>query len=256
MSAAKKVLPALAMIAMIAAAFGFTVFFIPVTAGILNTGNAVGMTVCGVLFFMTVFRKRLFGFIFAHKPLRIAFWILAAAAAALAVLAAVISALMISAAGRPPDGDTTVVILGCRVRGEEPSLMLKQRVMTACGFLKDNPQVMCIVSGGQGDDELISEAECMKRLLTENGISADRIIMEDRSVNTEENILFSLEKMRENGLSGSVTIVTNEFHQLRAQMTAEKYTECYSVSAPTSLYLLPTYWVREWFGVCYRFVFG
>ncbi len=238
-------------------AAGFAVFLAPVSAGIINIGNAAGMFVCAVLFFLSVFWNRFFRFIGGHRTVRIACIAALTAAVLLAVLAAVISIFMISAANRPPDGDTTVIVLGCKVRGEEPSLMLRQRIMAAYRFLDQNPSSMCIVSGGQGADELISEAESMKRVLVEQGISEDRIILEDRSTGTDENIRFSLEKMNEYGISGSVTIVTNEFHQLRAKLIADKYgLESYSVSARTSLWLLPTYWLREWFGVCYQIVFG
>ncbi len=238
-------------------AAGFAVFLAPVSAGIINIGNAAGMFVCAVLFFLSVFWSRFFRFVCGHRTVRIACIAALTAAVLLAVLAAVISIFMISAANRPPDGDTTVIVLGCKVRGEEPSLMLRQRIMAAYRYLDQNPSAMCIVSGGQGADELISEAESMKRVLVEQGISEDRIILEDRSTGTDENIRFSLEKMNEYGISGSVTIVTNEFHQLRAKLIADKYgLESYSVSARTSLWLLPTYWLREWFGVCYQIVFG
>lgn len=97
----------------------------------------------------------------------------------------------------------------------------------------------------------------MKRVLTEKGIAESRIIMEDKSESTEENIRFSLEKIKEYGLTENVTIVTSEFHQLRAKMIAEKYgLNVSSVSAPTAWYLIPTYWLREWFGVTYQFLFG
>lgn len=238
-------------------AAGFTVFLAPVTAGIINIGNAAGMSVCAVLFFLSVFWNRFFRLVSEHRVVRVIFIAVVTMAAALAVLAAVISAFMVSAANRPPDGDTTVIVLGCKVRGEEPSLMLRQRIMAAYRFLEKNPSAMCIVSGGQGSDELISEAESMKRVLVEQGISEDRIIMEERSTGTDENIRFSLEKMNEYGIGGSITIVTNDFHQLRAKLIADKYgLESYSVSARTSLWLLPTYWLREWFGVCYQVLFG
>lgn len=236
---------------------GFAVFLAPVTAGIINIGNAAGMSVCAVLFFLSVFWNRFFQLVSEHRVVRVIFIVIVTIAAVLAILAAVISAFMISAANRPPDGNTTVIVLGCKVRGEEPSLMLRQRIMAAYRFLEKNPSAMCIVSGGQGSDELISEAESMKRVLVEQGISEDRIIMEDRSTGTDENIRFSLEKMNEYGISGSVTIVTNDFHQLRAKLIADKYgLESYSVSARTSLWLLPTYWLREWFGVCYQVLLG
>lgn len=238
-------------------AAGFAVFLAPVTAGIINIGNAAGMSVCAVLFFLSVFWNRFFRLVSEHRVVRVIFIAVITIAAVLAVLAAVISAFMVSAANRPPDGDTTVIVLGCKVRGEEPSLMLRQRIMAACRFLEKNPSAMCIVSGGQGSDELISEAESMKRVLVEQGISEDRIIMEERSTGTDENIRFSLDKMNEYGISGNVTIVTNDFHQLRAKLIADKYgLESYSVSARTSLWLLPTYWLREWFGVCYQVLFG
>ncbi len=238
-------------------AAGFAVFLAPVSAGIINIGNAAGMFVCAVLFFFSVFWNRFFRFMSGHKAVRVVFIAIVMSALLLAVLAAVISVFMISTANRTPDGNTTVIVLGCKVRGEEPSLMLRQRIMTAYRYLDQNPSAMCIVSGGQGADELISEAESMKRVLVEQGISEDRIILEDRSTGTDENIRFSIEKMNEYGMSGSVTIVTNEFHQLRAKLIADKYgLESYSVSARTSLWLLPTYWLREWFGVCYQIVFG
>ena len=156
------------------------------------------------------------------------------------------------------DGNSgTVIVLGCRVKGDVPSLMLSRRINAAYEYLEKNPGTVCIASGGQGGDELISEAECIKNVLVERGISPDRIIMEDKSTSTDENIRFSMEKMKENGLSGGAVIVTNDYHQLRAKMICQKYgLETSAVSAETSLYLLPTYWVREWFGVVYQFFWG
>lgn len=238
-------------------AAGFLVFLAPVFTGIVNIGNGAGMAVCGVLFFLTLFWSRIFPFICAHKPLRIISIAIIITASLLILLAGFISAKMISAANSPPTDNTTVIILGCKVKGEQPSLMLMQRIMTGCRYLEQHPESMVIVSGGQGSDELISEAECMRRVLMENGIDGDRIIMEDKSTGTDENIRFSLEKMQECGIDGDVTIVTNEFHQLRAKMIADSYgLTSYAVSAPTAKYLLPTYWLREWFGVCYQFIDG
>ena len=225
-------------------AVGFLTFLAPVFTGIVNIGNIVGMSVCTVLLIVTAFWTRLFALLCTHKSLRIASIAVVIIGVLLVVLAAVISAFMLSAANSAPPPNTTVIILGCKVRGEAPSLMLNKRIMAAYGYLSENPEAMCIVSGGQGSDELISEAECMKRVLVENGISEDRIIMEDLSTSTDENIRFSLKKMEEYGLKGSTAIVTSEFHQLRAKMIAEKYgLETYS-------------WLREWFGVTYQVIFG
>lgn len=235
---------------------GFAFFFLPVITGIINIGNSVGMFVSAVLFFVTIYWSKLYTLFCENKAFRITAIIITYAAVLLIILAAVISAFMLSAVNSPPPENTTVIILGCKVKGERPSLMLNKRINAAYEFLSENPGAMCIVSGGQGSDEIMSEAECMNRELVKMGIAEERIIMEDKSTSTDENLRFSLEKMQENGLSGSVTIVTSEFHQLRAKMIASEYfQESYAVSAPTAWYLLPTYWVREWFGVTYQFIF-
>ncbi len=237
-------------------AVGFVIFLLPVFMGIINIGNTFGMFACTAFFFVTIFRNRFFNLLCENKIMKIAALIVSIFAVLFIVLATVISVFMLSASNTPPPENTTLVVLGCKVKGERPSLMLSKRINSAYEYLSANPSSMCIVSGGQGSDEIISEAECMKRVLIEKGIAEERIIMEDKSTSTDENLRFSLEKMKENGLSGSVTIVTSEFHQLRAKLIASDYfLESYAVSAPTAWYLLPTYWVREWFGVIYQFIF-
>lgn len=238
-------------------AAGFLVFLAPVFTGIINIGNTAGMSICAALTLLSVFWNKLLTLMIRYRALRVVSIAAVITAVLLIILAAVISFFMVSAANRPPQDKTTVIVLGCKVRGETPSLMLGKRITAACDYLKTNPEAVCIVSGGQGSDELISEAECMKRVLTENSIPESRIIMEDKSESTDENIRFSLEKIKEYGLTENVTIVTSEFHQLRAKMIAEKYgLEVSSVSATTAWYLIPTYWLREWFGVTYQFLFG
>ena len=237
-------------------AAGFAIFFLPIVTGIINIGNTAGMLACAALFFTTIYWSKFLALLSENKTLRIIAITITAIAGVLIILAAVISAFMLSAVNSPPPDNSTVIILGCKVKGERPSLMLSKRINAAYEYLVENPDTMCIVSGGQGSDEIMSEAECMKRELVKKGIAEERIIMEDKSTSTDENLRFSLEKMQENGLSGSVTIVTSEFHQLRAKMIASEYfPESYAVSAPTAWYLLPTYWVREWFGVTYQFIF-
>ena len=236
---------------------GFLIFLAPVFTNILNIGNAAGMFVCAAFAVVSAFWGKVSALLHESRALRVTAVVILSIGAVLAVLAAVISVFMVNAANSSPSGSSTVIVLGCKVKGEVPSLMLGQRITAAYRYLEANPDAVCIASGGQGADELISEAECIKRVLVEKGIPEERIILEDKSTSTDENIRFSIEKMTEYGISGSVTIVTNEFHQLRARMIADKYgLETYSVSARTARYLLPTYWLREWFGVVYQFLFG
>lgn len=143
-------------------------------------------------------------------------------AAAVVITAATETFFIVRAAlHRPPEG-TTAVVLGCSVKGTKPSTILWERIHAAYAYLTSNPDAMCVLSGGQGRGEDISEAECMYRCLTEMGIEKERLILEDASTNTEENLLFSRELLREHGLGDEITIVTSEFHEYRASLMAKK----------------------------------
>lgn len=101
------------------------------------------------------------------------------------------------------------VILGAGLNGDQISERLKIRLDTALLYLKEN-HIPIIVSGGQGEDELISEAEAMKRYLIDNGIESDRILLEDKSTSTYENLLFSKNTMKlENP---KIALVTSDYH--------------------------------------------
>lgn len=152
----------------------------------------------------------------------------------------------------------TVVVLGCKVHGDEPSWMLTDRLEKAYSVLTDNPDVMCVVTGGQGDDEQYSEAYVMKKYLTEKGISPSRIITEEASESTEENLLYSKNIVELNGLSKNIVIVTDRFHELRARIWAEKsgFENIYAACCETRPYLVIGYWFREMFGLARLYVFG
>ena len=84
--------------------------------------------------------------------------------------------------------------------------------------------------------------------------SKERLIMEDKSTSTIENLEYSYAIIEERGLEHRIAIVTNEFHECRASLVAKKLgLECYSVSAHTHWWFYPTYLVREWFGVMYEY---
>ena len=133
---------------------------------------------------------------------------------------------------------------------------MRQRLNAAQRFLNDHPDAVCVLSGGQGEDEEIAEAACMYRELTAAGIDPGRLYREDRSTSTRENFLFSQNIIKDNGLPETVVVVTNEYHQYRAGLIAKALgMETYAVSAPSGIGLLPTYWVREWFGILYEWLF-
>ncbi len=235
-------------------------FMTPMLSAIVNIGNITGVAVSVILFFMVVFRgtfAQMFSRMLTHKGGRI-FLFTAGGIACIALIAAVvISCFMVKAMNdKPKNSQTTVVVLGCQINGETPSRMLKRRLDAAYDYLSENSDVKVIVSGGQGSDEVTSEADVMRKYLLKRGIEDSRIFMEDKSTSTEENLRFSKEIIDKEGLCGEITIVTDGFHQLRADILAKKQgIEARNISASTEKWLLPTYWIREIYGVAYYLVF-
>lgn len=237
------------------------VFYIPIYMGILNAGNAVGIFVCVVMIAVLLFWKRFKGLVAAlwEKTAGKVFVCTASAIIGFSVILAVVLTVAMSKQinDPPPDDNTTMVVLGCKVKEGKPSLMLQRRLDAAYEYLSAHESVNVVVSGGKGDDEIISEAECMKDYLISKGIAAERIFPEDKSTTTKENLLFSKNIIEENGLPPTITLVTDGFHQYRAEMLARKIDIIpYNISGYTTWYLVPTYYVREWFGIVYYKIFG
>jgi uncharacterized SAM-binding protein YcdF (DUF218 family) len=114
----------------------------------------------------------------------------------------------------PPKNADYVIILGAKVNGKVPSQVLQSRIDAAAKYLTENKNTIAIASGGKGSGEDISEAEAIKNELMKKGIDESRIIMENRSTNTVENIEFSKKLIPKNAKSGIV--VTNTFHMYRS----------------------------------------
>lgn len=142
-----------------------------------------------------------------------------------------------------------LIVLGAQIYDHGPSIVLKYRLDTAAEYLSEHPDVVCIVSGGKGYNEPYTEAEGMAKYLTEKGIDKSRIMLEDKSTNTVENIRFSkeiadLDRKR-------VAIVTNNFHMFRALHIAKKQglEGVQGLSAGSNPFYLPNNMLREFFGV-------
>ncbi len=234
----------------------FILFFIPTLFNVINFANILGMifslllALYGIFFrqtniFIKAFRSEFYG--------KVILCVVAFFAIAAIIYTVVVSALMISAANNKPEKDTTVVVLGCKINPVGPSVTLLSRLEAAYEFLYANENICCVLSGGQGEDEHISEALAMRNWLVDRGIDEKRLFVEDKSTSTKENLLFSKEIIEKNGLCPKITIITNEFHQYRAGLIAKNIgMEAYSISAKTPFYLFPTYYVRELFGVLYE----
>lgn len=231
-------------------ALGLVAFVPPVFKGIVNAGNATGIAVSASLLAAGLKTNQLKNLIRKTTDKKFG---KAATCGICIVLAAGISvsaiesALMLKAINSPPKSDsTTAVVLGCKVNDDGPSRTLIARLNATYDFLNEHPDSKCIVCGGQGKDEIISEADAMYNWLSEKGIPAERIIREDKSTSTVENLRFADNIIKSENLNREITIITSEYHQYRAGKIADKLNlEHYSKSGKTSTYLIPTYWVRE-----------
>lgn len=162
-----------------------------------------------------------------------------------------------------PGDDVTceyVVVLGAGVHGTVPSLSLRSRIDAAAAYLQKNPQVICIVSGGQGVGEDISEAQCMYRELVKAGIAPNRIWMEDRATSTQENLRFSLDLIaqRTGTRPTEINVLSNDYHLFRAKIFAEQEgVTAYGVAADSPYFtLFLNYYLREIAGVWHEIIIG
>lgn len=149
-----------------------------------------------------------------------------------------------------------IIVLGAQVKENGPSAALKFRLDAAYDYLEKNENTLCIVSGGQGANEPYSEAQGMYDYLTAKGILPERILMEDRSVNTSQNIAFSaafLDKEK-----AKVGIVTNNFHVFRGVHLAKHqgFQNVCGIAARSNVYFQPNNMVREFFGILKDFLCG
>lgn len=153
---------------------------------------------------------------------------------------------------RPLTQVNAVMILGCQVHGNTPGNELVSRMETALPLIGQNPGVPVIVSGGQGNGEFLPEAECMKAWLTENGVDGSRIYTETQSHSTRTNFEYSAPILRELGVTDGIAVVTNDFHQYRADIYAAR--EGLSVghySSATRALVFPNYIIRELAALCF-----
>lgn len=120
-----------------------------------------------------------------------------------------------------PKNADYLIVLGARVKGTVPSLAFASRINAAAEYLKKNKDTLVIASGGKGPGEDISEAESIRRELVNQGINETRIILEDQSTDTYENINFSKKLIPQGAKLGLV--VTNNFHLYRAVSIARDY---------------------------------
>ena len=148
-----------------------------------------------------------------------------------------------------PAGMDYLIVLGASVYQDGPSPALTRRLNAVMACLGDHPDAVIIASGGQGPDEPMSEAECIREELIRRGVDPARIQMEDESTDTRENLINCLKLFGDP--EARVGIVTNNFHVYRAVRIARKaglHNAC-GIAGYSTPWYLPNNLLRECLGL-------
>ncbi len=163
----------------------------------------------------------------------------------------VVANVIVARAEPAPDRDF-IIILGCAIRKDgTPTPLLAGRIDRAIEFYEKQKkqtgkELLFITSGGKGSDETISESESMKRYLTEHGIPEERIVEENKSVDTYQNMQFSKEKIGSIDPNGKISFSTSDFHVFRSGLFARRLKmRAVGIGAKTKWYFWPNAMVRE-----------
>ncbi|WP_373898692.1 YdcF family protein [Haloimpatiens sp. FM7315] len=147
-----------------------------------------------------------------------------------------------------------IIVLGSGLIGERVPPLLQSRLDKGIEVFKSQIergfQPKIIVSGGQGENELVSEAFAMKKYILSKGISYENIIMEDKSTTTYENLKFSKAIMEKFHKKYSCVFITNNYHVFRASIFARKvHLKAQGVGSKTAKYFLPSAIIREYIAI-------
>jgi uncharacterized SAM-binding protein YcdF (DUF218 family) len=146
---------------------------------------------------------------------------------------------------------SAIVVLGSSTPNAQPSPALAERLKLGYQLALQYPQALVVVSGGVDFRQGVSVAQVMSKYLQTLGLPSSRILLEDKSDSTAENLEFSARVLQANGLSQKLpaVVVTNDFHTARAGWIAAKagWTQVRMAGATTPLYMRYNAWTREYF---------
>lgn len=154
--------------------------------------------------------------------------------------------------------EDAVIVLGCGIRGKNVSAVLAYRLDKTVEYYNKNQYAIIVVSGGQGPQEEITEAEAMKQYLITKGIPEDKIIKEERATSTTENIVYSKEILDTKfDKEYKVVVITNNFHIYRASKIAKKAgLDATHFNAKVKWDTIVANYIRETMGVAKYWVLG
>ena len=153
---------------------------------------------------------------------------------------------------KPKMNKDFIIILGSKIKDNgDLSPLLKGRVDKALEFGNtqyelNNKQIYYVVSGGKGNDEVISEAEAMKKYLIKQGVNKKYIIIEDKSTNTYENMKFSKMKIDKIKEKSNISFSTTNYHVFRSGVIANECgIDCEGMGSKTKWYFYSNALIRE-----------
>ncbi len=145
-----------------------------------------------------------------------------------------------------------VIILGSKIKSDGTlTPLLKGRVDKAIDFGKKQyeitkKKIIYVPSGGQGNDEVIAEAQAIKKYLLERGINEKQILIEDKSTNTMENMRFSKDKIDRINKNAKISFSTTNYHVFRSGVIAnEQGIDCDGMGSKTTWYFYTNALIRE-----------
>ncbi|WP_347453011.1 YdcF family protein [Acinetobacter sp. ANC 7454] len=145
-----------------------------------------------------------------------------------------------------------ILVLGSGIENDQPSPTLQKRLDAAAEYAQHHPDALIIMTGGLGFQEKFTEAEVMWNYIKTNYPEIyNPIALEAQSTSTELNLRNSktILKQHQIQLSDPITIVTSDFHSIRARAIAQHqgYSNVINISAETPLYIRYNAWLREYF---------
>lgn len=166
----------------------------------------------------------------------------------------IIESLIISAGNKVEDQQEIdyLIILGAGLYWDRLSPSLEERLKVSLNYLEENKEIKVIVSGGRGPDEKFSEAYAMSEYLLQHGIQKERIILEDKSRNTFQNLEFSLQKIKEIDSMDNprILIASNKYHIFRSKILAKRLGMIpYGLPAKIPPTIILKSYIREYFAV-------